>query len=196
MPIQYLPVSWVEYHTSAQKLAAALLDHTDPLDKIVAISRGGLTLGHLLSDLLRVPVSTITIQSYTDIQTSGVAVLTEKLHNPIKNKHILLVDDVSDSGKTLIRAIKYLRRLGPKKITTVTMFYKPHSIFRPDYFTKQTTRWILFPYEPTEMILLMTRKMEKEGQSKSAIQEFLEQLKFTDDQIAFVRRHHLHETHV
>ena len=191
MAIQYLPISWNEYHTSAQKLAATVLDHTEPIDQIVAISRGGLTLGHLLTDLLRIPISIISIQSYTDIQTSGEAILTAKLQNSIKHKHILLVDDVSDSGKTMRRATKYVTRAGAKKITTVTMFYKPHSVFRPDYFAKQTTKWILFPYEPTEMILLITKQMDQAGKSKADIQEFLKRLDFTDDQITFVRRHYL-----
>ena len=191
MPIQYLPISWNEYHTTAQKLAATILDHSKPLDKIVAISRGGLTLGHLLSDFLRIPISTITIQSYTDIQAHGEIHITEKLQSPIRQKRILLVDDVSDSGKTLKRAIEYLKHFGPTSITTVTMFHKPHSSYRPDYFARQTTKWILFPYEPTEMMLLISKKLIDEGKSKIYIQNFLEKLNFTDDQITFVRRHHL-----
>ena len=191
MKIKYLPVSWVYYHSYAQKLAAAMLKSGVRADQIVAISRGGLTLGHLLSDFLRIPISIITIQSYSDIQTHGEARLTAKLQNPISGKHILLVDDVSDSGKTLKRAVTYLRRAGAADITTVTMFYKPHSMFRPDYFATQTTKWILFPYEPTEMILLITKQMEKEGKSKARIQAFLERLKFSDSQIAFVRRHYI-----
>lgn len=190
MAIRYLPVSWKTYHETAQKLAATVLDHTESIDQIVAISRGGLTLGHLLTDLLRIPISIITIQSYTDIQTSGEAVLTAKLQNSIKHKHILLVDDVSDSGKTMKRAVKYVTRAGAKKITTVTMFYKPHSVFRPDYFARLTTKWIIFPYEPIEMILLISKQMRSGGKSKVDIQRFLEKLKFTDDQISFVRRHY------
>ncbi len=191
MPIQYLPISWNDYQATARKLAATILDHTEPIDQIVAISRGGLTLGHLLTDLLRIPISVITIQSYTDIQTSGEARLTAKLQNSIKHKHILLVDDVSDSGKTLLRATKYLHRAGASKITTVAMFYKPHSVFRPDYFAKQTTRWILFPYEPTEMVLLITKQMQDAGKSKADIQTFLQKLDYTEDQIGFVRRHYI-----
>jgi len=192
MAIRYLPLSWKTYHSTAQKLAASILkQQKNNLPKqIVAISRGGLTLGHLFSDLLRIPISTITIQSYTDIQTSGEAKLTAKLQNPIKGKHILLVDDVSDSGKTLKRAVKYLHHAGASIVTTTTMFYKPHSVYRPDYFAQQTTRWILFPYEPTEMIILITKQMEMDNKSKADIQKFLEKLDYTDDQIAFVRRHY------
>ncbi len=189
--IQFLPISWSTYHKTVQKLAATILDSSTPYDEIVAISRGGLTLGHLLSDMLRIPVATITIQSYTDIQAQGELVITEKLSKPIRDKRILLVDDVSDSGKTLNRAIAYLKRFGPSNVTTVTMFFKPQSVHRPDYFADTTTKWIIFPYEPTETILTLTKNMEKEKKTKAQIQEFLESLGFTTDQITFVRRHHV-----
>ena len=191
MAVQYLPVTWNEYHALARKLAASLLDQTPPFDLIVAISRGGLTLGHLLSDLLRIGIATITIQSYTDIQTHGETTVTERLRRPIRGKRILLADDVADSGKTFKRAVSYLKKLHPADITTVAMFYKPHSEFHPDFYAGQTTRWILFPYELTEMIFLVTKKMEKEGKSKKEIQVALESLGYTPEEIAYVRRHFL-----
>lgn len=191
MADSYLPLSWRQYTTLARKLAATVLSADNRPDIIVAISRGGLTLGHLLSDHLRIPIATITIQSYTDIQTQGEVRLTEKLRTPIRSRHVLLVDDVSDSGKTFARAVAYLKRLGPAEISTLAMFYKPHSAFRPDYYARQTKKWILFPYEPTEMVLLITKQLAKEGKSKAAIQRFLERLGFTDEDIAFARKHHV-----
>lgn len=191
MGIHYLSVSWNQYHTLTYKLAASILSQKERIDEIVAISRGGLTLGHLLSDFLRLPISTITVQSYTDIQTQGAVTITAKLQRSIRGKRILLVDDVADSGKTLKRAVSYLRRCKASSITTMTLFYKPRSIFTPDYYAKQTTRWVLFPYEPTEMILTITKAMQKEGKSKADIQRFLQSLGFTDSQIAFVRKYHL-----
>ncbi len=191
MAAQYLPVTWKAYHTLAQKLASAVLTGPSPVDIIVAIARGGLTLGHLLSDHLRIPIATIAIQSYTDIQSQGEVVMTEKLRTPIRGTHVLLVDDVSDSGKTFRRGVRYLRRLGPKEISTLAMFFKPRSSFRPDYYARQTKKWILFPYEPTEMILLLTQKKALEGKTKADIQKFLQSLGYTANQIAFVRKHHV-----
>ena len=192
MSISYIPVNWTTYHDNARKIAATILSHnTTPIDRIVAITRGGLTFGHLLTDFLRVPIATFTIQSYSDIQSQGETKITEPLSVSIKDHHILLADDVSDTGTTFLRAIAYLKRFKPKKITTVAMFYKPHSVYRPDYFADQTSKWILFPYEPTEMILNITRGMEKEKKSKAEIQKKLMSLKYTPDQIKFVRKYHL-----
>jgi hypoxanthine phosphoribosyltransferase len=193
MDIQYFPVDWISYHDLSRKLAASILSHTDPVDKIVAISRGGLTLGHLLTDFLRVPIATFTIQSYTDIQNQGILEITEPLKTKIKDHHVLLVDDVADSGKTLKRAISYLKRFKPKQVTTVTLFYKPRSVYRPDFYAKQipNTTWIIFPYETTETILSTTKSMAHEGKSKAEIQTKLTSLGYTPDQIRFVRKYHL-----
>lgn len=190
MAIQYLPVDWSTYHSYALKLAASLLSSKKNIDEIVAISRGGLTFGHVLSDFLRIPIWTITIQSYSDIQVQGEIKITGKLQNSIEGKQVLLVDDVADSGKTLVRAIDYLKEAGATDVTTMTLFYKPHSVFRPDYFAKQTSKWILFPYEPTEMILLITKSLHKDKKSKAYIQSFLNKLGYTNQQIAFARKWH------
>lgn len=191
MEIQFLPISWNEYHDLARKLAASILQHTPDVNQIVAISRGGLTLGHLLTDFLRIPIATIAIQSYSDIQKQGELKITQPLNMHIRGKHILLVDDVADTGKTFKRAATYLKSFKPKEITTVAIFYKPKSIFRPDYFAKTTTKWIIFPYEITETILAITQSMDKEGKTKAQIQKKLESLNFTDEQIRFARKYHL-----
>jgi uncharacterized protein len=191
MNIKYLYVSWPDYHLRAQKLAAAILAHSPKFDEIVAVSRGGLTFGHMLSDLLQIPVYSFSIQSYTDLQTQGEMKITQELGRPIAGKKILLADDVADSGKTFIRAKEYLKTLKPADITTVAMFYKPFSVYRPDYCASQTDRWIIFPYETTETIKLITQKMTKERKTKAEIQDFLMSLGFREGQIAFVRKHHL-----
>ena len=160
-------------------------------DEIVAIARGGLTLGHLFSDYLRIPISSITIQSYTNIQEHGLVKITAGLSKIIKDKKILLVDDIADTGKTLIRATSYLKEFNPSSVTTATMFYKPHCSVLPDYFAQQTDKWILLPFEVTEWIYTFTQKMTNEGKSKREIQQFLTNLGYTEDQIKFVRKHHL-----
>ena len=189
MAIDYLPVAWNDYHHLAQALADRVLSDKLQIDEIVAISRGGLTLGHILTDLLSVPISTFTIQSYTDIQTQGEVKITKPLTTPIDGKHVLLVDDVSDTGKTLIRAIDYLKTFHPKSVTTLALYYKPHAVYKPDYFAETTSAWILFPYEPMEMIKHIMRGMRKDGKPDAEIQAFLENLHYTKDQINFAKKY-------
>jgi hypoxanthine phosphoribosyltransferase len=191
MPIHYLPVSWNEYHTLARALADKILSDGVRVDEIVAISRGGLTLGHLLTDLLRVPISTFTIQSYTDIQTQGEVKITKPLTVPLDGKNILLVDDVADRGKTLVRALEYLRLFSPQKIYSLTMYYKPHSVYKPDYFAQSTSDWILFPYEPTEMVQSIYNGMKKEQKPEEEIEKFITNLGYSEEEINFVKKHYI-----
>lgn len=188
MAIDYLPVSWDQYHALARQLAGQLLSQKIHIDEIIGISRGGLTLGHLLTDLLRVPISTFTIQSYADVQTQGQVKITKPLSTPIHDKHILLVDDVSDTGKTLLRALEYLKTQQPKKVTTLTLFYKPTSVHKPDYFAKTTSAWIIFPTELTETIISIFDNMRKANKSDAEIERLLKTLRFTEDHIAFVKK--------
>lgn len=192
MAAQYLSVTWRQYHALAQTLAATILSaNHSPYDRIIAIARGGLSLGLILSDFLQTPISTITTQSYTDIGKQGELTITSKLGTSIKGKRVLLVDDIADSGKTFRRSLSYLKRLKPASITTASLFYKPHSTYRPDFFAKKTNAWILLPHEVTEWITTFTQKMQKEGKSEADIQKFLESLGYTISQILFVRRYYL-----
>ncbi|MEK7165341.1 MAG: phosphoribosyltransferase family protein [Patescibacteria group bacterium] len=194
MEIEYLPLSWENYLMHIRDLADRLLHDKKNLDLIVAISRGGLTLGHVLSDHLRIPIWTIIIQSYTDIKTQGEIKITGKLQTSIKSKNILLVDDVADSGHTFVRGTHYLKRCKPKSITTLSVFYKPRSVFFPDYFAQTTDKWILFPYEATEMINLIITKLKKEKQSKEKIRRFLRRLKYSEGQIDFAVNHYFKDS--
>ena len=191
MAIDYLPVSWGDYHANARILADTILSDKIHIDEIIAIARGGLTLGHILTDLLHVPISTFAIQSYTDIQMQGEVKITKPLATPLDGKSILLVDDVADRGKTMKRAMEYLNMFSPKKIYTLTMYYKPQSVYKPDYFARVTPAWIIFPYELTETISSIMMSMKKEKKSESEIQEFLEnRLHYTKEEIQFVKKHY------
>ena len=47
----------------------------------------------------------------------------------IKNKSIVLIDDVSNTGKTLIYVIKELIKFEPKKINTAVLVNRDHTLF-------------------------------------------------------------------
>ena len=49
--------------------------------------------------------------------------------NNIINKSIVLIDDVSNTGKTLIHVIKELIKFEPKKINTAVLVNRDHTLF-------------------------------------------------------------------
>lgn len=83
-----------------------------------------------------------------------MATLRFTLSVDIRGKNILVVDDVTDTGKTLTVAVKYLEFLGPAEIKNAVLRHKICSDFVPDYYAKKVIkwRWIIYPWAACEEI--------------------------------------------
>ena len=131
-------------------------------DIIVGIARGGLVPSRILADLLETrDFAIITIEYYVGIgQKNKEPILKQCLHTQLPDKKVLLVDDVSDGGRSLQLAKKHLQEQGAKEIRIATVYCKPRTITLPDYFEKETSHWIVFPWEAKETMAKITQKTE------------------------------------
>jgi len=86
------------------------LDFED-FDLIVAIARGGIIPASFIQQKLNIPMEIININYRDDSHTPKYedAKLLEEKEFSYKNKKILLVDDVSRSGKTIDKAKEHLK---------------------------------------------------------------------------------------
>jgi hypoxanthine phosphoribosyltransferase len=66
-----------------------------------------------------------------------------------KKKHLIIVDDICDSGNTFIKIMEHRHNVKYKTIT-VSLFWKPTSKFIPDFYAEKTSNWIVFPWEDVE----------------------------------------------
>jgi hypothetical protein len=96
----------------------------------------------------------------------------------LNGETILLFDDIADTGETLKFVKKYLESRGVKKIYTATLFYKPHSMIKPDYYGEETVAWIIFPYELRETMDILVDKWESEGLDEQTVIDRFEKLGF------------------
>ena len=156
--MKFLYVSWSTLHQDIYKLTDKIKKTGNEFDLIVAMARGGLSVAQMLSDLIDLPIASFTIKSYKDLKQKETPVVTFKLGNKLHGKKILLADDVSDSGKTFIRGIEYLKELGAENIKTASVFIKPATKYVPDYYEKSVSDWIIFPYEMRETIAVLIKK--------------------------------------
>jgi len=131
-------------------------------DIIVGIARGGLVPSRILADLLETrDFAIITIEYYVGIaEKNKDPVLKQCLHTQLPNKKVLLVDDVSDGGRSLQLAKKHLQEQGAKEIRIATVYCKPGTITTPDYYAKETSHWIVFPWEAKETMARIMQKTE------------------------------------
>jgi len=148
--MNYLYTDWNELEQLCRLLADKCRDYHP--DVLVGISRGGLVPVRLLSDYLANPhVAIMRIEFYLGIgKTKDKPEITHPLTIEVKDKKVLIVDDVSDSGKSLIEAKGYIEKLGAREVRVATLHFKPHSSYRPDYHVGETSAWIIYPWEKNE----------------------------------------------
>lgn len=121
----------------------------EKFDLIIGIHKGGLIPATICAYARKTPLATIAIQRYKDKEESeikwskDIATLQE-----IKGE-ILIVDDITDKGETLIKAKELIeaKSVNSYNIKIATVYYKLTSIIKPDYYLGETDEWIVFPYE-------------------------------------------------
>ncbi len=122
-------------------------------DVIIGISRGGLVPARILSDIMdNKNVAILGIIFYKGVgERTESPEITQDLTKDLKGKKVLVVDDVSDTGKSLIVAKDYIAKKGAGEIKVATLHYKPHSKLKPDYYIGTTDAWIVYPWERHEV---------------------------------------------
>ena len=84
-----------------------------------------------LADLVRhiglpVYLDFIGISSYGDAtQSSGVVQITQDLTRPIAGKHVIIVEDIVDTGHTVHYLIENMRTRGPASVKLCSLLHKP-----------------------------------------------------------------------
>lgn len=76
------------------------------------------------------------LSSYSGTQSSGEVKVTLDLSQSIQGKHVILVEDIIDTGTTIEAVYQMLKTRNPESISTVTLLHKPEAQkndFKPDY---------------------------------------------------------------
>ena len=89
----------------------------------MAIGRGGYVPARILCDYLLIrDLTSIKVEHWGSAATeTEKAVIKFRLCTDIKDKSVLLVDDITDTGDTLRVSLKYLKDFGPKTIKTAVL---------------------------------------------------------------------------
>jgi hypoxanthine phosphoribosyltransferase len=141
-------------------------------DIIVGVARGGWPPARILSDFLNNPnVANIKVEFYVDVyKTVEAPLITQPISVPVNGKRILVVDDVADSGKSLKMVRETLLENGAIDVKIATIYYKPWSIVKPDFYAKSTKAWVIFPWERYETIKKLGEKLKGEGKTLGEIE--------------------------
>jgi len=176
----YVAPSWDRVYEMLMDMALQIRKSGFNPHIIVGVSRGGWAPGRILSDLLEnTHTVNVKIEFYVGIgKTAGKPIVTQPIGEDISGKRVLVVDDVSDTGKSLKVAMEHMLEKGAAGVKTATIYFKPHSTFKPDYFADSTANWIIFPWERLEVTKLLIQEAKAEGRGLESVRRILDRCGF------------------
>jgi uncharacterized protein len=142
-------LGWLEFGEAARILAQDVVDAGFEPDVVVAVARGGLIIAGAIAYALGTKeCGSINVEFYTDIEQrrDEPVVLAPALDAPsLAGKRVLVVDDVSDSGRTLALVVDLIRNAGAA-VRTACLYSKPGTVLEPDHVWRRVDGWITFPW--------------------------------------------------
>ena len=154
-------ISWLEYHKTIEHLAVKIYQSQLEFNQIVCLARGGVRVGDILSRIFKKPLAILATSSYGGMkgQEQGKIKIGKNLTMTTDSlgSHVLLVDDLVDSGISIQKSIAWLQdNYGQEiqEIKTAVLWYKGCSIFEPDYYIDYLpdNPWIHQPFEIYEQM--------------------------------------------
>ena len=80
---------------------------------------------------LECEVTFMRLSSYAGLQSTGQVTTNMGLDIEIKDRHVILVEDIIDSGRTLYELTKNMREQGPASVAIATLLLKPDALQFP-----------------------------------------------------------------
>lgn len=162
----YYPVTWNTLHAHIHSLSEKIKASHVSIDCIATIARGGLALSNMLADFLQVPVTSFTVTTYKNMEKQSEPEIKFSISPEVRDKKILLFDDIADTGETLKFGVEYLKQAGAIETHTSALFLKPKSIVIPDFYEKKVNEWVIFPFEIDET-LSVYKQLQSESPEKA-----------------------------
>jgi hypoxanthine phosphoribosyltransferase len=163
--IEFEVPSWNQIYTMLLNLADKIRKSEFKPDIVVGVSRGGWPPARVLSDLLdNSNLANVRAEFYLGIaKTKGDPTLTQPVSMKVEGKKVLVVDEIADTGRSLKLIKKHIVDEGAVEVKIAAIYYKPWSIVKPDYYEKETSDWVVFPWEIKETIRRIIRKCREKA---------------------------------
>ncbi len=121
---------------SEEEVSARIAEMAATLDQeyagktvhLIGILKGSVFFLCELAKRMTVPVTLdfMSVSSYGDgTSSSGIVKLNKDLDESIEDKHVIVVEDILDSGRTLSYLIQVLKGRNPKSLRVITLLDKP-----------------------------------------------------------------------
>jgi len=185
--VKFEHLDWDEIQRLSEEVAEMVRRSGFKPDVIVAISRGGFPPARIISDVLDVrALASISIIYYKSVgERQEKPIIVYPLNADVRGKKVLIVDDVADSGQSLMVAREHVLERGASEVRIATLHYKPWSALKPDYYVRETEFWIVYPWERWEVVRQEAQKLREQGKDSEEVVRTLVEKGFDE---GFVRK--------
>ena len=153
--IRHLHVTQEHYDALIEQLILNVDRAGYRFDTILCLARGGMRVGDIFSRVYDMPLAILATSSYREAagQVQGdldIASFITKTGGDISGR-LLLVDDMVDSGKTVVKVVEHLKKAYPAvtDVKVAVLWWKACSVLKPDFYVEylEDNPWIHQPFE-------------------------------------------------
>jgi uncharacterized protein len=148
-------LTWTQIEDLSLRLADSL---PGPYDVMLVITRGGMVPACIISERINLRnILVAAVMFYTGVErTLDKPIFLQFPADPLLNqRRVLIVDDVWDSGRTIMAVRERVLDAGGEPQTAVLHFKPSHSSYpaQPDFYVDETDAWIVYPWDVGESVL-------------------------------------------
>lgn len=144
-----IQMTWSKYVNAVNKIIKHFKDTGQRFDTVVGLTRGGLIPAVMLSHELEIPM--MPFNPHVLHSNGAPREEVELMVSPAVIREILIIDDISDTGKTFDKTVKFFTNRGFNVTTAAVYINKKTAIFEPDFVVFDShKKWVIFPYEKIE----------------------------------------------
>lgn len=141
-------LTWNDIHTIIDDVVLRLSSYQ--FDAVVGIMRGGLIPATLISYKLNIPLIAYGVSSYVNDTQQTLREYQPMSPNIREMRSVLVVDDISDTGTTLLHTISTIRAMSPDcNVITAALIAKEQTLCYPQFYQNfyDKNTWVVFPWE-------------------------------------------------
>lgn len=173
-------MSWDYFYKLSKIVAEKIKASGYNPDLIVGLARGGWCLARVLCDFLGVKdLVSLKVEHWGITATpDGKAKLKYPFSMDLTGRKVLVVDDITDTGESMMISVNYVKSLNPREVRTATLRHIEGSKFKPDYYAEDISwRWVIFPWNFIEDLCNLIDQIRSEVKDPKDLAEFKRKLK-------------------
>lgn len=171
-------MSWELFDKLAKNVAKKIRESGFKPDFMVGLARGGWVLSRVLCDYLGVKdLVSLKVEHWGVTATpDGKAQIKYPFDIDLTGRSVLVVDDITDTGESMMIAVEYVKSKNPTNVKTATLRHIEGSKFTPDFYGDVITwRWVVFPWNFVEDMCNIMPKVSEGADSLQEVKKLLKE---------------------